>query len=114
MARVKACSDKELENTDRTAVVIKVDETTKNIAIFKVAGKFFAIDRYCTHAGGDLLDARVEGKVVVCPVHEATFDLETGKLAPSEYLSPHLARVIKPTTVYPVVLQDGDLYVEID
>jgi nitrite reductase/ring-hydroxylating ferredoxin subunit len=114
MTLIKLGNKIELENNGRKAVEVMVDMKKKEIAIFNVEGKYYAIDRYCTHAGGDLLNARLEGIVVVCPVHEATFNLETGQLAPNEYLSPHLAKVIKPTIVYPVVVKGEELYLELD
>jgi nitrite reductase/ring-hydroxylating ferredoxin subunit len=110
MVQVKVCGKSDLSENGRIAF----SKEGKEIVVFCLDGDFYAIDRYCTHAGGDLLDAKLEGKVVVCPVHEATFDLETGKLAPSEYLSPHLARVIKQTRVYPVVVKGDEIFIELD
>ncbi|MFX0103734.1 MAG: Rieske (2Fe-2S) protein [Candidatus Hodarchaeota archaeon] len=114
MALIKACNIDAFQDSDRKAIDVRVDVNTKNVVIFKVDNEFFSIDRYCTHTKGDLLNAGLEGKVVVCPVHEATFNLETGQLAPNEYLSPHLARVIKPTKVYPVIVKGEEIFIEID
>ena len=50
----------------------------KKIAIFNVAGAFFALDETCTHAGGPLSEGEVDGTVVRCPWHGATFDIRTG------------------------------------
>ena len=50
----------------------------KKIAIFNVAGAFYAMDDSCTHAGGPLSEGDIDGTVVRCPWHGATFDLRTG------------------------------------
>ena len=50
----------------------------KQIAIFYVDGKIYAIDDTCTHAGGSLSEGEVNGTTVTCPWHGATFDITTG------------------------------------
>ncbi|MBN2153160.1 MAG: Rieske 2Fe-2S domain-containing protein [Candidatus Lokiarchaeota archaeon] len=85
----------------------------KHIAVFKVGDEFFALERYCSHAGGDLLDGMVENGTVACPVHGATFDLRSGKFVESEYVSPHLARAMHDTKAYRVVVKDGAVFVDV-
>jgi nitrite reductase/ring-hydroxylating ferredoxin subunit len=48
------------------------------IAIFNVGGAFYALDNACPHAAGPLGAGRLEGFVVVCPIHHWAFDLRTG------------------------------------
>ena len=48
------------------------------IAIFNVDGTFYAMDDTCTHAGGPLSEGELDGTVVTCPWHGATFDIKTG------------------------------------
>lgn len=50
----------------------------KQIALFNVDEKFFAIDDECTHAGGSLSEGELNGNVVTCPWHGATFDVTSG------------------------------------
>ncbi len=50
----------------------------ENVALFNVDGTLYAIADTCTHAGGSLSEGEVEGTVVTCPLHGATFDLTTG------------------------------------
>jgi nitrite reductase/ring-hydroxylating ferredoxin subunit len=52
----------------------------QSIALFNVAGTFYAIDDTCPHSGGPLSEGKVEGEKVTCPWHEADFDLRTGKV----------------------------------
>jgi nitrite reductase/ring-hydroxylating ferredoxin subunit len=52
----------------------------KKIAIFNVNDKYYAIDDECTHAGGSLSEGEIDGVVVTCPWHGATFDVATGEV----------------------------------
>ncbi|MCH7840820.1 MAG: non-heme iron oxygenase ferredoxin subunit [Planctomycetes bacterium] len=48
------------------------------IAIFNVDGAFYAMNDTCTHASGPLSEGDLDGTVVTCPWHGATFDIKTG------------------------------------
>ena len=48
------------------------------IAVFNVAGDFYAIDDTCTHQDASLADGWLEGCEVECPLHASRFDLHTG------------------------------------
>ena len=48
------------------------------IALFNVAGSFYALSNRCSHARGPLVDGAVEDGKVSCPWHSAEFDLKTG------------------------------------
>jgi nitrite reductase/ring-hydroxylating ferredoxin subunit len=49
-----------------------------DIALFNVDGSIHAIDNRCPHRAGPLVNGRVLGKVVTCPLHAWKFHLETG------------------------------------
>src|SRR5271169_5847134 len=53
----------------------------KEIAIFNVDGKICAISDTCPHAGGSLGMGKLDGKIVICPVHGMKFDVTTGCFA---------------------------------
>ena len=55
-----------------------VEAGGRKIALFNSSGTYYAIDDTCTHRGGPLSDGAVEGTVVTCPWHGATFDITTG------------------------------------
>ncbi len=57
-----------------------VEAGGRRIALFNSAGAYYAIDDTCTHQGGPLSEGAVEGTVVTCPWHGATFDLTTGSV----------------------------------
>jgi nitrite reductase/ring-hydroxylating ferredoxin subunit len=50
----------------------------KVIALFHTASGFYAIDDTCPHRGASLAEGELEGTEVVCPWHNAWFDLTTG------------------------------------
>jgi len=76
------------------------------IAVFNVEGTLFAISDTCTHAEASLSEGRVDGETVECPLHGACFDLRTG-----EALTPP---AVEPVQTFPVVVQEDEIYVEIE
>ncbi len=76
------------------------------IAVFNVGGTLFAISDICTHAEASLSEGRVDGETVECPLHGACFDLRTG-----EALTPP---AVEPVQTFPVVVQEDEIYVEIE
>jgi nitrite reductase/ring-hydroxylating ferredoxin subunit len=50
----------------------------RKIALFNVAGTFYAIDDVCSHRGADLSEGTLSGSEVTCPWHGARFDVTTG------------------------------------
>lgn len=50
------------------------------VAIFRTQrGELFATEPKCPHAGGPLADGLLGGATVMCPLHERSFDLRTGR-----------------------------------
>ena len=49
------------------------------IAVFNIGGEYFAIEDTCPHADFSLAEGFLEGSVVECPGHFATFDVTTGR-----------------------------------
>jgi 3-phenylpropionate/trans-cinnamate dioxygenase ferredoxin subunit len=52
----------------------------REIALFRVAGRHYAIDDRCPHAGSSLCGGLIEGASVRCRAHGLRFDLATGGL----------------------------------
>jgi 3-phenylpropionate/trans-cinnamate dioxygenase ferredoxin subunit len=75
------------------------------IAVFNVEGTLFAISNICTHAEGLLSEGTIEGEIVECPLHGATFDLRSG-----EALTPPAVESVR---TYPVIRQGDEIYVEV-
>jgi nitrite reductase/ring-hydroxylating ferredoxin subunit len=49
------------------------------IALFNVAGSFFAVDNTCPHAGGPIGEGQLSGETVTCPWHGWSFNVRTGE-----------------------------------
>ena len=81
------------------------DVEGNRIAVFNAGGAFYAIEDTCPHAGGPLCEGKVEGETVVCPWHDAAFDLKTG-----DVLAPPAFDGVKS---FRVVVAGGDVQIEV-
>lgn len=68
---------KESEVSDDDPVSCRIDGV--EIAIYRVEGEYFATSNICTHAQALLSDGFLEGYLIECPIHNACFDIRTGK-----------------------------------
>ena len=59
----------------------------REIALFNVAGTFYALDNTCPHQGGPLAEGWIEGTTVTCPWHAWCFKLTDGKMTLGDYAS---------------------------
>ena len=76
------------------------------IAVFNVEGNLFAVSDICTHAEGSLSEGAVEGEIVECPLHGATFNLRTGEAL--------TLPAVEPIETFTVVTQGAEIYVNVD
>jgi nitrite reductase/ring-hydroxylating ferredoxin subunit len=60
------------------AAVFDVDG--KKIAVYNVAGVFYAVDNACSHRGGPLGEGSLHGTTITCPWHGAQFDVTSGQV----------------------------------
>ena len=70
-----------------------------DVAVYNIAGKFYATDNYCTHADGPLNEGYLDGYSVVCPWHDSCFDVRDGSVLRGP------AR--EPVKAYRVVVEGG-------
>lgn len=56
-----------------------VDVFGKPIALFNDGGTFKAVENTCPHRRGSLGEGTLQNGCVVCPLHQWTFNLETGE-----------------------------------
>jgi 3-phenylpropionate/trans-cinnamate dioxygenase ferredoxin subunit len=52
----------------------------KTLALFNVAGTYYALDDTCPHRGGSLSQGAIAGEQVTCPRHGAVFRITTGEV----------------------------------
>ena len=51
----------------------------EQIAVFRLRdGSLRAVSAVCPHKGGPIADGTTDGSVVMCPLHQHAFELETG------------------------------------
>ena len=56
------------------------------VAVFKSAGRCYAVANVCSHDGGEIIGGAVENGELICPRHGARFCLKTGAAtAPPAY-----------------------------
>jgi 3-phenylpropionate/trans-cinnamate dioxygenase ferredoxin subunit len=71
----------------------------KQIVIFNLAGKLFAIGDVCSHDNGPVGDGEIEENEIICPRHGGRFDIRSGK-------ATSLPAVVD-IPAYPVRVVDG-------
>jgi len=83
----------------------RVEIQGRRIALFNLGGAYYAIEDACPHRGGPLSEGEVEGDVVTCPWHGATFRIPSG-----EVLSPP---AVVGVSRYAVRVSGSDVEVEL-
>jgi 3-phenylpropionate/trans-cinnamate dioxygenase ferredoxin component len=63
---------------DPGKMLVEADE--RLIVLFRVGGKYYALDDVCTHDGGPLSEGALDAKActIECPRHGAKFDIKNG------------------------------------
>ena len=87
-----------------TGKVVQADG--RDIALFNVEGRFFAIDNTCTHSGGPLGEGELSADTVECPWHGAQFNVKTGAVT-----SPPAPADVRS---FPVKVEGSDVFIELD
>ena len=75
----------------------------EKICLAKIDESFYAIEDFCSHAGGVMSTGFLDGVDIVCPLHGARFDIRTGK----QSIGPSLS----DQPIYPVQIEGGSVYV---
>lgn len=75
------------------------------VAVFRTrAGQLYAVSAVCPHAGGPIADGIADEQVVICPLHQHTYELATGCSRTGQ----------PPLRAYPVAIDgEGFLVVQI-
>ena len=90
---------KELPNGER----LLLDIGGEAVAVFNVAGRYFAIADVCSHDDGPLAEGELHDTHIECPRHGASFDLETGKAL--------TLPAVVDIPAYPVRVVEGEIQV---
>ena len=82
--------------------IVRLDD--QPVAVFHLADGWYCIEDVCTHDGGPVAEGRLEGHIIECPRHGATFDVKTGAALTFPAVSP--------VTTYAVRVVGDDVQVE--
>lgn len=89
------------------------------ILVARVGDKYYAADNRCPHMGGKLLQGKLEGTVVTCPLHGSRFDLGDGRVVrwlKGTGLVSMVGKALKsprPLAIYNVKVEDDTILIEI-
>lgn len=87
------------------AIRVKIGETA--IAIVRTkAGDVKALDDKCSHGEISLSEGFVDNETIECWAHGAKFSLTTGEAL--------TLPAFEPVAVYEVIIDNGDIFLEID
>jgi nitrite reductase/ring-hydroxylating ferredoxin subunit len=81
-----------------------VDAGGRTLALFNVAGAYYAIDNGCPHRGGPLGEGDLDGRLVTCPWHAWRWDVTTGANANNPAVR---------VPCFPVTVEQGQIFVEL-
>lgn len=77
----------------------------EEVAVYRHDGRWFATANVCTHQFALLTDGWLEDGSIECPLHQARFDICTGKA--------QCAPATDDLRVFPVRIEDGRVFVEV-
>jgi phenylpropionate dioxygenase-like ring-hydroxylating dioxygenase large terminal subunit len=101
MAWQKVASFSEIE--DQSVLGVEVDGVA--IALYRVGDDVFATQGICTHAFAYLSQGWLEDCTIECPLHQGTFDIQTGKAL--------CGPVTKDLKVYPIKRDNDDILIDL-
>jgi len=85
--------------------VRRVEAADFTLAVYNLAGEFYATDDACTHGPGQLSEGFVDGDTIECNFHQGRFDIRTG-----ECVGPPC---MVPVKTYKTIVEDGRVFVEL-
>ncbi len=102
MAEVPVCATADVPENG----IISREVGDELVAIYNIAGVFYATEARCTHGLADLADGMLEGDVVECSFHFGAFHVPSGKP-----VQPPCFIALK---TYKTEVRDGQVFVDLD
>lgn len=84
----------------------------QTLVVVRLGGTVHALDGICPHIGGLLAEGTVESGRIVCPMHGATFALDTGAVIADPFGVSPPEGAVEPLRRYPTRVEAG--MVEVD
>lgn len=87
----------------------------EDILLSNVDGKIYATSNRCGHQNASLAKGTLNGEIVTCPLHRATFDVKTGKnlTGPQLMMSPEVMQKLPPEMIQ-MFQKTGEILSEIE
>ena len=82
---------------------LAIEVNGKQLALHHTEGEYFVTDNVCTHQYALLSDGYLEDGCIECPLHQAKFDLRSGKAM--------CAPATVDIQIYSVKTEGDDIYV---
>lgn len=98
---IELCNLKEIKEGE----IKPFDIEDRQIMLVNHAGRFFAVDRICTHADADLSTGFLSKGNVICPLHLSAFNLANG--------NPTNPPATGPIKTYSVKIENNKIFVEV-
>lgn len=83
--------------------MLAVDVAGEAVCLYNLGGTVYATQNVCTHAEASLAEGYIDGDCIECPLHQALFDIRTGKAKS--------APATEDLRVYPVRIEGGAILV---
>lgn len=92
--------------------------SNEDIIVSNIDGNYYAVSNRCGHMNAPLIEGKISGNVVECPMHHARFDLRTGLIISPANVSasapPMISRVsTKNIRKYNLKVEDNKIYLDI-
>jgi 3-phenylpropionate/trans-cinnamate dioxygenase ferredoxin subunit len=85
----------------------------RDILIIKYGKNYYAIDRFCSHMGGDLSKGSIEKNIIICPRHGSRFDIKSGESIAGPKLG-FIKLKTKSIKAYELKIEDEQILIRID
>jgi nitrite reductase/ring-hydroxylating ferredoxin subunit len=85
------------------------------ILLSKIGGRVYAMDAICSHYNGYLPRGELTDHTVICPVHKAQYDINTGKVVKNVPALMRLAgrRTAMDLRIYEVEVVENNIRVKV-
>ena len=88
----------------------RFDAGELRIVVIKLSGIYFAVDSTCPHEEADLSLGVLNDEVLMCPLHQARFDVRNGKVINGP--NGDDPDSIAPLCTYVTKVDDKNLYIQ--
>lgn len=92
----------------------------KNVLLLRHKGELHAVDNTCPHMTLPMRPGKIQDGAIICPWHQSAFDLRTGDVKAWSPWPPGIGPMVgklsreKALRVFPVKVEDGQIFVNVD